>query len=210
MTPKKRAVIHQYHMDGLKISEISGKLVIPRKTVSNIVHRIRETGSAEAGQHTGRPRATTQREDLLIRRAVVKEPHMSSMQIKVECRTNVSTRTIRRRLSDEFGLRAYRAAKKPLLNTTQRKKRLNFCIKYKNWTVHDWCKVLFSDESTFCQFDGCASYVRRPRLQRYFQGTHCKLWNIVPRLWFGAAFLHKDGAHFILYQLGKQSTASCT
>ncbi len=40
-------------------------------------------------------------------------------------------------------------ATKPLLNHRQRQKRLTWAVEKKNWTVAQWSKVLFSDESKF-------------------------------------------------------------
>ncbi len=39
---------------------------------------------------------------------------------------------------------------KPLLNQRQRQRRLTWAKEKKNWTVAQWSKVLFSDESKFC------------------------------------------------------------
>ncbi len=40
-------------------------------------------------------------------------------------------------------------ATKPLLNQRQRQKCLTWAVEKKNWTVAQWFKVLFSDESKF-------------------------------------------------------------
>ncbi len=48
--------------------------------------------------------------------------------------------------SDVFRKRAT----KPLLNQRQHQKRLTWDVEKKNWTVAQWSKVLFSDESKFC------------------------------------------------------------
>ncbi len=40
-------------------------------------------------------------------------------------------------------------ATKPLLNQRQRQKRLTWAVEKNNWTVAQWSKVLFSDESKF-------------------------------------------------------------
>ncbi len=48
--------------------------------------------------------------------------------------------------SDVFRKRAT----KPLLNQRQRQKRLTWAVEKNNWTVAQWSKVLFSDESKFC------------------------------------------------------------
>ena len=57
---------------------------------------------------------------------------------------------------------ARRAAKKPLLTKAMKKKRLDFCRKYKDWTSEQWQKVMFSDESTFRLVRGNSKIVRRP------------------------------------------------
>ncbi len=41
-------------------------------------------------------------------------------------------------------------ATKPLLNQRHRQKHLTWAVEKKNWTVAQWSKVLFSDESKFC------------------------------------------------------------
>ncbi len=48
--------------------------------------------------------------------------------------------------SDVFRKRAT----KPLLNQRQRQKHLTWAVEKKNWTVAQWSKVLFSNESKFC------------------------------------------------------------
>ncbi len=48
--------------------------------------------------------------------------------------------------SDVFRKRAT----KPLLNQRQCQKHLTWAVEKKNWTVAQWSKVLFSDESNFC------------------------------------------------------------
>ncbi len=48
--------------------------------------------------------------------------------------------------SDVFRKRAT----KPLLNQRQRHKHLTWAVEKKNWTVAQWSKVLFSDESKLC------------------------------------------------------------
>ncbi len=41
-------------------------------------------------------------------------------------------------------------ATKPVLNQRQRQKSLTWAVEKENWTVAQWSKVLFSDESNFC------------------------------------------------------------
>ncbi len=60
--------------------------------------------------------------------------------------------------SDVFRKRAT----KPLLNQRQRQKHLTWAVEKNNWTIAQWSKVLFSDESKFCiSFGNQGPRVRR-------------------------------------------------
>uniref|UniRef100_A0A914VHP1 Transposase Tc1-like domain-containing protein n=1 Tax=Plectus sambesii TaxID=2011161 RepID=A0A914VHP1_9BILA len=66
-------------------------------------------------------------------------------------RVHVDDSTIRRRLI-EGELFGRVAAKKPFISEKSRKARLQFTKRHVNWTLADWAKVLWSDESKFCLF----------------------------------------------------------
>jgi hypothetical protein len=84
-----------------------------------------------------------------------------------EAGVRVSSRTVRRRLW-QAGLKAKTPRKKPFLNLTQRRKRVEWAIEHKGWTGEDWKKVIFSDESRISIFgqDGI-QYVRRRKGEAY-------------------------------------------
>ena len=60
--------------------------------------------------------------------------------------TSVSSQTVRNTLK-EASLKAVVKKKKPLLSISHRKRRLAFAFKYQHWTVEDWKRVLWSDET---------------------------------------------------------------
>lgn len=167
ITPRKRAIIQQYHKDGLRQREICKRLKLNKSTVCRLVQHFSRTGSSEAKKSTGRPRITSKRDDIAIGRSARVNPTYSSTQIMLDSGVHASTRTIRRRLLKEFGLAARRAAKKPLLTDQQRRKRLKFCKERQHWTVENWKKVLFTDETLICQFGSPATFVRRPKGERF-------------------------------------------
>ena len=167
ITPRKRAIIHQYHKDGLKQVDICKKLGLPSSTVHQLIKQFRSSGSSEVKKRSGRPRITSKRDDIVIGRCARVNPTYSSLQIMSDTRVQASTRTIRRRLLNEFGLASRHPAKKPLLTNKQRLKRLQFCKRHRNWTADDWARVLFSDESSICQFGAPPTLVRRPKGERY-------------------------------------------
>ncbi|GFY18421.1 transposable element Tc1 transposase [Trichonephila clavipes] len=88
----------------------------------------------------------------------LKEDGYSMRQIaaKVPCglstvisNVRVCPRTVRGRLL-EIGLRGCKAHPKPLLTEFQRKRRLTWAMEHSLWTIKDWEKEIFSDESQFC------------------------------------------------------------
>ena len=66
--------------------------------------------------------------------------------------TVVSTKTIQRRLSLEFGLKSCKLARNPRLTEAMKKKRLNFAKRHADWNTEIWKRVLLSDKSSVSQF----------------------------------------------------------
>ncbi len=64
-------------------------------------------------------------------------------------------------------------ATKPLLKQKHRQKHLTWAKEKKNWTVAQWSKVLFSDESKFCNSFG------NQGLEEEWRGTESKLLEVV-------------------------------
>lgn len=75
----------------------------------------------------------------------------------------VSVTTVKDRLA-AANLRGHVAKKKPLLKPRHLQQRLEFARNYINYSVEDWERVLWTDESKFCLFrnDGRVYVRRRP------------------------------------------------
>ncbi|GFW86783.1 HTH_Tnp_Tc3_2 domain-containing protein [Trichonephila clavipes] len=99
---------------------------------------------------SGRPRNTNDREDRAIRRVATSAPTTSLASIQRHLppsRHPVPSReTIRRRLT-EVGLRSRRPLRRLPLTPHHRQCRLDFCRPRATWSVTDWRRVIFSDES---------------------------------------------------------------
>ena len=75
--------------------------------------------------------------------------------------TKISTTTVKSRLL-EVGLRGRVAVKITRLTTVHKQKRLVWAKEHKKWTVEEWNRVLWSDESKFEIFGNKRqSFVRR-------------------------------------------------
>jgi transposase len=151
--------------EGYSQSVIATRLGISRCAVQNALREPAADGLPRRSK-TGRIRKTTARQDRYLKTIIVRSPHASCARIAQDARDHnidVSVRTVRRRLSDEFKLVARRPAKKPLMTKKQRLARVTFCKEMRSKTADWWERVMFTDESTFSQVRGAGSnYVRRP------------------------------------------------
>ena len=59
---------------------------------------------------------------------------------------SLSTQTVRNHLKKE-GMKSVVKKKRPVLSTKHRKDRLDFALTHKDWTVEDWKRVVWSDET---------------------------------------------------------------
>ncbi|GFV20375.1 transposable element Tcb1 transposase [Trichonephila clavipes] len=113
----------------------------------------------------GRPRKTSLREDRLLHSISLSNRKLNSSQIlkqwTLTSNVSVRPRTVRGRLL-EIGLRGCKARPKPLVTEFQRKRQLTWAREHSLWTIKDWEKVIFSDESQFCiSGNQSSAYVRR-------------------------------------------------
>ncbi len=96
-------------------------------------------------KNLGRKRCTSNRDDRSLR---IQSSKADSNTWESFTRSGLKLESVHQESprSDVFRKRAT----KPLLNQRQRQKRLTWAVEKKNWTVAQWSKVLFSDESKFC------------------------------------------------------------
>ena len=133
---------------------------------------------------------------------VVRTPTSSTQKLQVALLrkgTRVTQITISRRMSREFNLKSYKLARKPRLTPVMKAKRLAFTKKHCDWTIQQWSKVLFSDESTFQQFVVRKRHGRRPPGKRYDDKYTVSTMKHPPsQMIWGAMSQHGIGGLFIL------------
>jgi len=121
-------------------------------TILRLKEKYEETGKTENKPGSGRPRKLNERDDrTLIRRLMTNECSNAvqlQKSLKISDNIEVCTNTVRRALKRN-GLVARVKRKKPLLSKKHRAKRLKFAKSYKDWTVDEWNKIVWSDESKF-------------------------------------------------------------
>lgn len=154
-------------MEGTTQREICRLTGRSRTCVSRIIQAYRDDqGRLVDAERSGRPKVTSEEQELLIVAAAVADPFLSAKEIRQELSLNVSCETIRRRLK-EAGLGSCVAAQKPHLTDRQRLERLEFARAVEQWTTDEWKEVIFTDESTFSTRWDQQRRVWRPMSCRY-------------------------------------------
>ncbi|KAI7940673.1 hypothetical protein MJO28_012958 [Puccinia striiformis f. sp. tritici] len=117
-------------------------------TVSAIVLWSRTCGTVETAKKSGRPRLNDDRDLRQLRHFVENHQKLTLAEVTDSMTTHVSSSTIQRRIH-KMGYNNRIAVKKPFINAKNREKRLAFANKHLEWTIADWSKVIWSDESLF-------------------------------------------------------------
>jgi hypothetical protein len=114
----------------------------------------------------GSSKITSERDERHIVRMCEANRFTTAVQIQKKILPDISVRTVQRRLS-ENGLCTYKPARKPKLNERLRKLRNEWAHNHLHWTLHDWSRIAFSDESSFSLSTDSVQYVRRRVGERY-------------------------------------------
>lgn len=160
---------------------VSGRQIAQRLGVSTgTVHNVRASSKVSAQKNQGgRPFKLTATDKRQLVRMVTSGQVDTAVQATRELRDAIpvdfGVDTVRRALR-EAGLKAMVKQKKPRLLPRHIRQRLAFAIKYQHWTVHDWRRGVFSDETKINRLgsDGCKWGWRKPGgmlTERDVQGT---------------------------------------
>ena len=138
---------------------------------------------------SGRKRKTTTTEDRRIVREVKKNPFVTSTEINRDLQSPVSVRTIRRRITESGEFKSYWAARKPFISEGNIKRRLEWCYNHVHWSIAQWRRVIFSDESPFILRYNAKKRVWR-RVNERYEKKHCvgtvkhdikiMVWGVLP------------------------------
>ncbi|UYV75101.1 SIM2 [Cordylochernes scorpioides] len=159
--PRRKIRAHYEHMSefetgraiGLKEAGWSNRLIARHlcrnyAAIRRCSQKWVNNGSMQRQDGSGRPRATTEREDRAIVRMAVAAPESTLSTIQRVTGTQVSKMTINRRLK-ERNLRARRPLRCLPLTPVHRQVQLQWCRERSTWNCADWGRIVFSDESRF-------------------------------------------------------------
>ena len=138
---------------GFASREIAAKIGCgSHSTILRLKKKYEETGNVEDKPRSGRPRTLNERnERTVIRRLMTGECSNAislTKSLQVNNNIEVSADTVYRVLRRN-GLVARVKCKKPLLSKKHQDKWLKFAKRFKDWTISNWNKVMWSDESKF-------------------------------------------------------------
>ena len=133
-------------------SSIASKTGVGRSTVSRILQDILPNRQVPSSGHPSKLSPTAQH---TIIRQITTGKAANAVQATNHINTiipnPVTPQTVRNILK-KHSFKAVTKKKKPLLTVVHRKKRLAFALKYKEWTVEDWKRVIWSDETKINRF----------------------------------------------------------
>jgi len=146
-------------------------------TILRLKKKYEETGKVENKERTGRPRKLNERDERTIIRRLAGGECSNAIQLARSLQINenleVSADTVRRALRRN-GLVSRVKRKKPLLSKKHREKRLKFAKRFKDWTISDWSKVVWSDESKFQIFGSDGRQYCWKKLGEPLKNAHVK------------------------------------
>ena len=168
------------HAEGHGYQALGRRFGVAHTTISRVVQRYQETLTHDRRRGQGRPRVTTAVEDRFIRLRALRERHTTAhlqIQLAKVHGTRVSDNKVRRCLA-EHNYRPRRPAIGPPSTRAHRRAPLAFSREHIHWTVDDWAKVLFMDESRVSLYasDRRARVYRRPT-ERFAQ---CNVLQVLP------------------------------
>ncbi len=137
--------------------KIGRDLDISPSTVHNIIKRFKESGGISVRKGQGRKPKLNNRDLRSLRRHCIKNRHSSISDITTWAQDYfgkpLSSTTIRSYIH-KCQLKLYCSKRKPYVNSVQKHRRLLWAWRHLGWTITQWKRVLWSDESVFQVFFG--------------------------------------------------------
>ena len=167
MKPISAAVrqnIISFLSSGYSTRQICIKIGVSKGTVTN-VSKIHEVDKENFKGGCPRKLSSTDQQAVLtlVRTGKASTAVEAAKHINSVIQHPVTVQTIRNVLKED-GYKSYAKKKMPFLSAQPWKARLAFAQKYEHWTVDDWKRVIWSDETKVNRFgsDGCKYCWKKP------------------------------------------------
>ena len=189
---------------GWSAKRVSRHFNLSYSWAKKLVRRLKNGGSTERNGGSGRARETTPREDrYLVRQAKLERPkdedcsRTNDLADALRVHSGNSQRSRCARRLQDANLSKNVKTRKPFVNSRNQAIRLKFARDHLHWSVEDWKKVLWTDESPYVLRCMIRQYVWRTPGEKFsrrcMQGTvkhqkkinvwGCFSWNGVGRIY---------------------------
>ncbi|KAJ3427620.1 transposable element-related [Anaeramoeba flamelloides] len=187
LTQNEKVKIIEYNSLDYNIQDIAKEISCNAKTVRRVVQRWNKENTIENYIPTGRPKTISDLKRQKIIRIVSNKLFSSSKEIAQRFSIGES---YCRKISNNSGLTGCKPKRKPLLTREHIKSRWHFERLFRHWSVNEWRKVIFSDE-TLIELDKLKKkgWVWRPKNARNdnkyctfhsgMYGIRCKFWGAI-------------------------------
>ena len=132
--------------------KISRQLKISRRCRRQIIRKFDRCGTVATRPDAGRPKEITNRQSRLIKLEQIRDETNSLTDLvryaNINVNLSISTSTICRILR-QYNMTSYIASRKPRITLKPRRARIDWCNEHLSWSIPDWSKVIFSDESNY-------------------------------------------------------------
>jgi transposase len=118
--------------------------------VNRTVNRYRQYGTFKSLPRSGRPRKWELRDERHTLRIITSERFATLRALLARCglENKVGRHSVLKLLR-RHNFRLRRPRRKPFLKPEHKEKRLQWCKDHVHWTVEDWARVIWTDESCF-------------------------------------------------------------
>jgi transposase len=147
LKPYSRGLIIGEYYSGVKASQISRNLQIPRSTVADSIQQNSKQNNGESSPQPGRPKSYIERDKQHIIQLIKRDPFIKYDNICQRTGLNISSTTFLSILQNS-GYGHWQAKKQPKLTKEHAKLWLEWAKNHKDWTYTEWSKVIWSNESS--------------------------------------------------------------
>lgn len=133
------------------VSDIAKQLNIPYSSVYGIVQKWKANETVESTPRCGGPKKLKSIDLRYLERYISREPFTTYDQILQDLKLagiEISRSTLKATLKG-MGYQSYIPSKKPCLTDNHKKRRLQWAKDKVNWSLEDWKRVVWSDESLY-------------------------------------------------------------
>ena len=170
LNPYQRGIISELSLTDLTPSQIQclpGHENLHRQTIYSTLKRTpKRPPSGESLSREGRPSKINERDGRRILREVRTFPKHTYNQVILDLGLDITPRTLSRYL-DDFGIKKWRAAKRPELTEDHAKVRLQWALDHVDWGWSEWARVIFYEASIERGIGKERTWVFRTPSQKY-------------------------------------------